>query len=133
MGNISPPPYPEFWDKLLYFWDKTAKKNGRGIQHKNPPQKKGNSSHFWQLWSNFWASPTFFPIFLTDNNLSSLLYSRLSSFYNFLCIFLGQNAYNTNFFTKFSHFWQLWPHFWAFPTFFPIFFQLIIIICHSKN
>ena len=79
------------------------------------------------LWPNFWASPTFFS---TDNNLSCLLYSRLPSFYNFLCIFLGQNAYNTNFlpnFLNFSHFWQLWPNIWASPTFFPIFFQLIIL------
>ena len=39
----------------------------------------------------------FFNFFSTDNNLSCLLYSRLASFYNFLCIFLGQIAYNTNF------------------------------------
>ena len=89
-----------------------------------------NFSHFWQLWPNFWASPTFFShFFSTDNNLSCLLYSSLASFYNFLCIFLGQNAYNTNFYQIFS----IFPIFDNFDLifgppliFFPFFFQLII-------
>ena len=72
---------------------------------------------FWQLWPNFWASHTFFSnFFSTHNNLSCLFYSRLPSFYNFLCIFLGQNVYNTNFLSNFLIFRQLWPKFWASPT-----------------
>ena len=161
---ISPPPLSRVLGQIVILLRQNCQKNERGIQHKNPPQQKGNSSHFWQLWSNFWASPTFFSHFLqlirtyhvffildyphfiifcvffwvkmhiipifyqifsiflifdnfdlifgppllffqffsTNNNLSYLLYFRLPSFYNFLCIYLGHNAYNTNFFTKFS-------------------------------
>ena len=49
----------------------------------------------------------FFQFLSINNNSSFLFYSRLPSFYNFLCIILCQNAYNTNFlsnFLKFSHF-----------------------------
>ena len=62
----------------------------------------------------------------TDNNLSCLLYSRLPSFFIFLCIFLGQNAYNTNFlpiFTNFSHFDHFDALFRASLLFFNFFFN----------
>ena len=50
----------------------------------------------------FGPSLLFSNFFSTDNDLSCLLYFRLPSFYNFLCIFFSQNAYNTNFYQIFS-------------------------------
>ena len=38
----------------------------------------------------------FFLFFSIGNNLSCTFYSRIPSFFYFLSIFLGQNAYNTN-------------------------------------
>ena len=73
----------------------------QGVNHHQTPIS--NTIHSYKLQ----IKPNFFPqFFSTDNNLSCLLYSRWTSFYNFLCIFLGQNAYNTNFFTKFSQFFS---------------------------
>ena len=46
----------------------------------------------------------FLPILLIDHDLSCLLYFSLTSFYNFLCIFLGQNAYNINFLPIFTNY-----------------------------
>ena len=64
-------------------------------------------SNFLIFWPNLWASHTFLQIcFQLIITYPVFFYSRLASFYKFVCIFLGQNAYNTNFFTKFSQFFS---------------------------
>ena len=46
----------------------------------------------------FCGVPTFFSQFFSiDNDLSYIFYLRLTSFYNFLCTFLGQILNNTNY------------------------------------
>ena len=84
--------------------------------------------YFNQFRPNFVASLLFFYIFISiDNNLSSLLYFRLPSFYNYLCTFLGQNAHNTILFTYFSQFLLILtnfrPNLWR-PYFFYIFISI---------
>ena len=47
-GGMSPPhPYPEFWEKMLYFWDETA-----NFGDKNADFSRQNRL-FWDKNSNF--------------------------------------------------------------------------------
>ena len=82
-------------------------------------------SHFLLILTNFglifWR-PYFFPPFFINwigFDLCYIFHQRLN-FYSFY-IFLGQNAFNTNFlpiFTIFSHIWPLLTYFFRYPSFF---------------
>ena len=76
-------------------------------------------AHFYHFRPNFVAS-LFFSIFLIDNNLSCVLYSRIPSFYNFLYIF----CVKMHIIPIFYQFLLILKNFA--PTFFPYVFQLII-------
>ena len=61
-------------------------------------------TNFDQFGLILWHSYFFFFFFSIDNNLFCILYFGLSSFYNFLGIFLCQNSHNTNFLQIFLNF-----------------------------
>ena len=74
-----------------------------------------NFSQFLLILTNFGLILRrlyFFSIFFSiNNNLSFVLYFRLSSFYNFLCIFFFQNVHITNSLLIFANFEQFWSSF----------------------
>ena len=79
-------------------------------------------TNFYKIWPNFLASLLFFQFFSIDNNLSCLLYFRLSSIYNFYAIY----CLNMHIILIFYQFWQISALFWDIPIFLINFFQLII-------